>query len=65
MYSFIMFGNREQNTPKQCYHVGFEGCKSISEVVHETIGGIDRISYKVEFNDAEPIEIDNTILVSA
>jgi len=60
-YNFIMFGHCQLNKPLQCYHIGYLGCKSITEAS----SGIEFASYKIEFDDAEPIIIGNTILVSA
>lgn len=66
MFDFIMFGDREQNIPNLCYHIGFDGCKSITEIIHEPINkGIECASYKIEFDDGESTIIDKTILVSA
>lgn len=64
MFSFIIFGNKQQNKPSGYYHVGFYGCKSITEISYESPIGPDPANYKIEFDDAEPIEIDNAILTS-
>lgn len=64
MFETIIFGDRETNKPLQCYKVGLMGCKSITEIEHESTGGLGCFSYRVEFESGPSVEVRDTLMVT-
>jgi len=64
MYQLILFGERKQGVPLQCFKVGLLGCTAIRETSVTKVGGLDTCNYLVDFEDAPSQLITDTLYVT-
>jgi len=64
MFDLIIFGEMAEDDSHQCYKVGLRGCTAITGIPRGKVGGLDAFSYKIDFEDKDSVEIEDTIYVS-